>query len=173
MHPDELLANAIEALQLARLGVQESSLSAVSSVADEAMRLAELVAQAPPIIPTEYAQRGTWTPTDASGAGLALTIDSAIWFRQKNLIIARAAVTYPATASGANAAIGGLPFTVAGFGSANQQGFISYSDIGTVRFMIPAQGTRNVLFFNPGAFVTNAQVSTATFYFTAIYETPP
>jgi hypothetical protein len=63
-------------------------------------------------------EEGTWTPTDASGAGLSLTITSATYTKIGRLVFARAHVTYPATASGASAKLGGLPFPVAGYSTA-------------------------------------------------------
>lgn len=52
---------------------------------------------------------GTWNPTDISGAGLALTVIYAKWWRYGRMVYFWCSVTYPATASGAGAAIGGLP----------------------------------------------------------------
>lgn len=60
---------------------------------------------------------GSWTPIDASGDGLSLTITDAKWTRQGNIVDAAFRLAYPATASGTPATIGGLPFT-----SANRQG---------------------------------------------------
>jgi hypothetical protein len=56
-------------------------------------------------------ETSTWTPTDASGAGLALTITSATYSRGLNFISGQCVITYPATASGLQAKIGGLPVT--------------------------------------------------------------
>lgn len=58
-------------------------------------------------------EEGTWTPTDASGAGLSLTITYAKYVRIGKSVTINAFVTYPATASTAAATIGGLPFSVA------------------------------------------------------------
>lgn len=58
-----------------------------------------------------YAE-GTWTPADASGAGLVITSDSCLYTRVGRMVIATFSITYPSTASGATATIGGLPFTV-------------------------------------------------------------
>src|SRR2546428_819224 len=53
-----------------------------------------------------------WTPTDASGAGLALTVNSAKYIKFGKQVTILFDITYPATASGATALIGGLPATV-------------------------------------------------------------
>ena len=52
---------------------------------------------------------GTWTPTDASGASLTFT-SSAGYTKLGNMVFAYAQIAYPSTASGASAAISGLPF---------------------------------------------------------------
>lgn len=60
-------------------------------------------------------EEGTWTPTDASGAGLTLSIDNARYTKVGRQVIASAQLTYPATANTNSALIGGLPFaTLAG-----------------------------------------------------------
>lgn len=56
-------------------------------------------------------EEGTWTPSDGSGAGLALTITSATYTKIGRLVLAQCHVVYPATASGANAQLNGLPFS--------------------------------------------------------------
>ena len=53
----------------------------------------------------------TWTPTDASGAGLVFTGVNAKYQVIGNMVFAYFRLTYPATASGLGAAIGGLPVT--------------------------------------------------------------
>ena len=55
-------------------------------------------------------EEGTWTPTDGSGASLSLTVNSAIYTRVGRVVTVQTKVTYPATASGVGAAIGGFPF---------------------------------------------------------------
>jgi hypothetical protein len=58
-------------------------------------------------------EEGNWTPVDGSGAGLSITVVSAKYTRVGNIVTVQVKVTYPATASAAGAAIGGLPFTPA------------------------------------------------------------
>ena len=58
-------------------------------------------------------EEGTWTPTDASGAGLTLTQDAqATYTRVGRMVSVQWAVLYPTTASVLDAGLGGLPFTV-------------------------------------------------------------
>jgi len=52
---------------------------------------------------------GTWTPTDFSGASLALTVNRASYARIDKVITVWGDVTYPATANGNAAIIAGLP----------------------------------------------------------------
>jgi hypothetical protein len=55
---------------------------------------------------------GTWTPTDASGAGLTLAIAEGQYIKIGPMLHWRAFVRYPSTASGSGAAIGGLPYAM-------------------------------------------------------------
>ena len=59
-------------------------------------------------------EEGTWTPTDASGAGLSFTISYAKYTRVGRQITINMFITYPVTASVSAAALDGLPFAVAG-----------------------------------------------------------
>lgn len=52
-----------------------------------------------------------WTPTDASGAGLTLTLGTCNYFLYGKLCIAQFSITYPATADASATKIGGLPAT--------------------------------------------------------------
>lgn len=60
-----------------------------------------------------YSAIGTWTPTDGSGAGLSLTGTYGFYMKIGQLVYVAAGFTYPATASGASAFIGSLPFASA------------------------------------------------------------
>jgi hypothetical protein len=54
-------------------------------------------------------EEGTWTPTDASGAGLSLTVTQATYTKVGRQVTAQLYVTYPTTADVSGAAIS-LPF---------------------------------------------------------------
>lgn len=69
-------------------------------------------------------EEGSWTPVDSSGAGLSFSTATGVYTKIGRLVVAPGTVAYPATASGANIKIGGLPFTC----SASQEG------TGTIRF---------------------------------------
>ena len=57
-------------------------------------------------------EEGTWTPVDASGGGLVLTINYAKYIKIGRQVTVNAFISYPANANANNATIGGLPFTV-------------------------------------------------------------
>ncbi len=59
-------------------------------------------------------EQGTWTPVDASGAGLTFGSASGEYTKIGRVVHWRAYVLYPATANEADAAIGGLPFPAGG-----------------------------------------------------------
>ncbi len=114
-------------------------------------------------------EEGTWTPTDASGATLAFTSVSGAYTKIGRLVIASAALTFPATADGTTASIGGLPFTVANVEAA-RMGFVSTKTEATLVGMVPDP---NAVTIGPrtstnGA-ITNATLSSDTMYFCAVY----
>ena len=59
--------------------------------------------------PIESTSPTTWTPSDASGAGLTFSSVNAIYTRYNRTTIVQVSLTFPATASGATASIGNLP----------------------------------------------------------------
>ena len=61
-----------------------------------------------------YYGEGTWTPTDASGAGLSFSGVTATYTKLGRWVNYIAFLSYPATASGLSAVIGSLPFTASG-----------------------------------------------------------
>lgn len=58
-------------------------------------------------------EEGTWTPSDASGAGLSFTVNSATYTKIGRCVYVSCYIIYPATANGSTALIGGLPFAAA------------------------------------------------------------
>lgn len=51
----------------------------------------------------------TWAPVDGSGAGLSLTVDSAIYMKSGMQVTVGFDITFPSTADGSTATIAGLP----------------------------------------------------------------
>ena len=113
-------------------------------------------------------EEGTWTPVDSSGASLTFTSASGSYTKVGRLVYVNAVVVYPITASGANALIGGLPFTV---GALNAVGSC-YSTSGTVLASLGAATTTLVVPVTAATGVarTNAQMSGTTLAFTMSYE---
>lgn len=114
-------------------------------------------------------EEGTWTPTDASGASLTFTSPTGRYTRVGNVVFLFGFVQYPVTASGANASIGGLPFTVNSNSSA-LQGAVTYSQVATVRSIGVNPSTTNTTVYTfAGAAVTNATLSGTVLYFNSTY----
>jgi len=113
-------------------------------------------------------QTSTWTPIDASGAGLTLTTAYSTYSRVGNIVTASAEIVFPATANASNIAIGGLPFAIAtntiavgATASTNGAQFTAYIKAATSNF---------VNFKNESnAFVPNSSISTGTITFTLTY----
>jgi hypothetical protein len=101
-------------------------------------------------------EEGTWTPTDASGAALSLTINNAFYTKIGRFVNLSADITYPATADGSPTAIGGNPFTIAGGNAPGMVGFCS-SVVADVKAY--ADATAIYLNATAGAVVTNANMS--------------
>jgi hypothetical protein len=107
-----------------------------------------------------YYGEGTWTPTDVSGASLSFSVALGTYTRVGRMFMAGFSVTYPVTASGANADIGAVPFTVANSATA-RTGLVSFSATATpLIYCAPTQNTTDFLFINSaGAIATNANLS--------------
>lgn len=121
----------------------------------------------PPITPPV-----AWTPTDASGAALTFTGVSAHWTQMGNMVFAYAQLTYPSTASGANALIGGLPVAVANLTDARQCSLtVSTVALANFSFIAPVQNTTTIAFFAAlaGSQTTNLQLSGGVIRFLCIY----
>ena len=113
-------------------------------------------------------RRGTWTPADASGAGLTFTVAGAVWVRSGHQVTITANVIWPGTANGAGAKLSGIPF-------ANEQQYsvtIGYTTFGSADLRILLDLAGHLTFYNSsGAAVTNTQMSTRTVVLTVTYRT--
>jgi hypothetical protein len=107
-------------------------------------------------------EEGTWTPTDASGAGLTLSVASANYTKIGNTVRLQAQITYPSNVSGANALLGGLPFSSPQYA------------IGAVRSVVACVATAlgaNIYVHSPvNVNITNVELSGALFAFTVVYN---
>ena len=112
----------------------------------------------------------SWTPTDASGAGLSLTVDACKYIKVGRLVTVAGMITFPATADVTNAKVGGLPFTVMTDSSNAMGGHVIDSDDGSLAVLFEGNATTFVL-LNPttGAARTNANLSGNYFRFCLSY----
>ena len=101
-----------------------------------------------------------WTPTDNSGAALAFTGVSANYTQLGNMVFAYFVLTYPVTASGANASIAGLPVTVANANYAQVPSIVAVT-AGLTVVLVPIKNTTTAAFdvATSLAAVTNLQLS--------------
>jgi hypothetical protein len=112
---------------------------------------------------------GTWTPVDGSGAGLTFTGVSGEWVRHGKIIWISGTVTYPSTASGANASISGLPVTV---NSSSNHWPIStgYCTESTLNGLMAMQSTTYMNLYSSSGLITNAVMSSDQLYFAGCYR---
>lgn len=101
----------------------------------------------------------SWTPTDASGASLSLTINKARYIRIGSQYIIQFDITYPATANSSPAAIGGLPVTLPS-GTNQFTGSVGNNSSGVWLGAAYVNGnTTNFNIYNGSAALTNANLS--------------
>lgn len=118
-------------------------------------------------------EEGFWTPVDVSGAGLTFTVTSATYTKIGCLVYVQAFISYPVTANGAAAVIGGLPFTV------RLDGYAPFpTECGTVAAVaagphLRARTASTVADFLTQTFaqVTNVTLSGQTVIFAGVYST--
>lgn len=115
---------------------------------------------------------GLWTPTDASGASLSFTGVAGHYTAIGNLVYASANVTYPATASGAAASIGGLPFGTASY-CTNVPGGIVYTNAGlsgTIAAVLGSSSSQvNLATAGSGVAIINSALATYNVLFSIVY----
>lgn len=115
-------------------------------------------------------EEGTWTPSDVSGAALSFTAVEGVYTKIGNIVHAAFTLTYPVTASGVDASIGGLPFNSAAGNTAG--GTCSYTTAAiTPTLLMP--GSAAVL--NPrraagGAAMSNAELSASVIRASVTYR---
>ena len=115
-------------------------------------------------------EQGTWSPNDASGAGLTLTTIKALYTRIGNVVTINAFIIYPSTASVAAAKIGGLPFTSAT--NNYTPGTIIPSNNASVACYVATASTEILLVspINYGTSLTNVTLSTSGLFISISYE---
>lgn len=115
-------------------------------------------------------EEGTWTPTDASGAGLTFSNVDAYYTKIGRMVYAYCRITYPTTANANSAVIGGLPYNVQNTQGA-RQGSITYTS-STANRIFPIPNTAQAVFFIGTTAATNAQMSGTDNWLMIAYPTP-
>jgi hypothetical protein len=115
-------------------------------------------------------EEGTWTPTDASGAGLSFTVLDARYTKVGRIVECFAQITYPSTASGSGASVGGLPFTSANTSGGAYGAFTCYTNYSQASWLISSGTTTTQPYTFAGVQVTNSAISGKQFRLVWIYE---
>jgi hypothetical protein len=115
-------------------------------------------------------EEGTWTPTDASGAGLSITFNNPTYTKiGRQVFIRCSTIVYPATANGSLASIGGLPFTNAA-GESASSALVSANAFANRGLVVSSASYIFIYATATSSASTNAQLSAATIYgFCATY----
>lgn len=111
-------------------------------------------------------EEGTWTPTDASAAGLTFTAASGRYVKIGRFVFCAGSITYPVTASVAEAIWGGLPFNSTDFGG----GTTTYCEGAFQLFIRSYGGAVMGLVKNANNAASNIQLSGASIAFTYSYQ---
>jgi hypothetical protein len=111
----------------------------------------------------------TWTVIDASGASLVFTGVSASWLSYGGLAYASLSLTYPTTANGSNAIIGGLPQNAPNKAYATAP--VPVLATGAIYIAAPVINTATIAILSnsTGAAITNATLSGKTLTFALRY----
>lgn len=116
-----------------------------------------------------YYQEGTWTPADASGAGLVFPVATGRFTRIGRLVYIQATVQYPVTANANTAFILGLPFTSANTDDNEQGHLVNHTGATATRLYVVKNNTTVAPCTVTKGAVTNAQMSGTTSFFNAWY----
>jgi hypothetical protein len=118
-------------------------------------------------------EEGTWTPIDSSGAGLSFTSVSGTYVKIGSLCYITGALTFPTTASAADATIGGLPFSPNSATAYNNYGPPIRNN---KTLSIQPYGINNTTFLilqlgNYTTYVSNVALTAGTILFSFTYRT--
>jgi len=111
---------------------------------------------------------GSFTVTDASGAGLSFTGNTGYYTKVGRLVTASFDINYPVTAN-TNLAKISLPFT-ASAGSKSGAGAIGYANAGNIQCYINTVSTMTFYFVSGGANLTNVNLSTTEVNLVVTYQ---
>jgi hypothetical protein len=116
-------------------------------------------------------ERGTATPTDASGAGLTLAGVGCNYVKIGSQVTAWVRVTYPTTSDTSFAKIGGFPFPFGASDIDRIGGFVVYQNTGLDVSVLGSNSVAEVTFRNnSGNEYTNANLSGKTIWFCVTYD---
>ncbi len=116
-------------------------------------------------------ERGTTTPTDASGAGLTLAGVGLNYVKIGSQVTAWVTVTYPTTSDTSTARIGNLPFAIGSSDIDRIGGFVASQDTGLSGSVLGTTGTGQVTFRKTsGAPYANSELSGKFIWFCFIYD---
>jgi hypothetical protein len=116
-----------------------------------------------------FGTTGTWTPIDSSGAVLTFSIATGTYQKIGKLVLFNGQITYPATASAANALIGGLPFAAT---TLNFSVDIGAENVVAGLTAIVVASSTTIEFFLNFVLRTNVQMTLANVIFSGFYFTP-
>jgi hypothetical protein len=118
-------------------------------------------------------EEGTWTPTDASGAGLSFSGAFGYYVKIGSLVTCSFSLTYPSTANGSSAAIAGLPFTVGSINSVDNggpSGGVGYTNLTFVPQLHVNTNSTNFGLYNLVTSLINSNMSTRALRGTISYR---
>ena len=110
-------------------------------------------------------EEGTWTPTDVSGAAIAITSSNCVYTKIGRIVTIEGLIIFPANASAATAAIGGLPFNNVNILGLNPQ----YGSEATLQFLYGGPTSTINLYTVAQTLITNATMSNDSFMISGTY----
>jgi hypothetical protein len=102
---------------------------------------------------------GSFTPTDASGAGLVFSFSEGHYVVIGDYVFVNFRVQYPSTSDTNSASIGGLPFSQSGTNSGYPGGIAHYQSTGSNTYTFRRSTSTSSFIAELGSVQTNAQVS--------------
>jgi hypothetical protein len=111
-------------------------------------------------------EEGTWVITDLSGAGLVFASTAYLKYTKiGRAVTVQGSVTYPVTADGSSAILGGFPFTAADIIFLP----VAYTDAPLASFTYFSGINNSVYLLTPGVNVANSTLSGKTIVFLGTY----
>ena len=116
-------------------------------------------------------ETGSWTPTDGSGAGLSLTVNSATYTKIGRIVQIQMYVNYPINANGGSVQINGLPYTVQNVNGNNFYGTARATGLNLNTYIQANSNTSYFLLFSSGTTqVLNSAISNSILFVSFTYQ---